>query len=76
MKRGSFCWFSYEVEKNIKRYCPYWWDGRGRYAADFCRSGKHADAAINQQSKKKTKKNIIKKKQKKKEEKSPAYGRH
>ena len=47
-KRGSYCWFSHDVEKSMERYCPYWWDGRCRYAAGFCRSGKHRDAAINQ----------------------------
>ena len=39
-KCGSYCWFSHDVEKSMERYCPYWWDGRCRYAAEFCRSGK------------------------------------
>ena len=47
-KRGSYCWFSHELEKSMERYCPYWWDGRCRYAAEICRSGKHEYVAINQ----------------------------
>jgi hypothetical protein len=47
-KRGSYCWFSHEVEKSMEKYCPYWWDGRCRYPASFCRSGKHEDVTINQ----------------------------
>ena len=47
-KRKRYCWFSHEVETNMEGYCPYWWDGRCRYAADYCRSGKHGDFAINQ----------------------------
>ena len=47
-KRGSYSWFSHEVDKNMESYCPYWWDGRCRYTAEFCRSGKHKQVAINQ----------------------------
>ena len=47
-KRGSYCWYSHKVEKVMERYCPYWWDGKCRYAAEFCRSGKHNYFANNQ----------------------------
>ena len=47
-KPGSYCWFSHEIKKSMERYRPYWWDGRCRYAADFCESGKNRDAANKQ----------------------------
>ena len=47
-KRGSYCCFSHEVDKNMEIYCPYWWDGRCIYTAEFCRSGKHEQVTINQ----------------------------
>ena len=47
-KRGSYCWFSHDGSKTMEMYCPYWVDGRCRYAANFCRSGCHGDITINQ----------------------------
>ena len=45
---GSSGWFSHDGDKTMEMYCPYWVDGRCRYAANVCRSGCHGDITINQ----------------------------